>query len=100
MNRSDPKSDPSSDPKVATHTTNGRFTQKLLISRFVPNIIPVIIRLINLLITVDVVGVQDILNLCHTVLPKASITDVARSCARIFQTLEKVSCTVRGGSTP
>ena len=35
---SDPKSDPSRDPKVATYTTNKKFTQKLLIRRFVPKI--------------------------------------------------------------
>ena len=41
--RSDPKIDPSMDPKVATHITNRNFTQKLLISRFVPKIILVVI---------------------------------------------------------
>ena len=41
------RSDPSSDPRVATYTTNRNFTQKLLISRFVPKIIPVVIRPIN-----------------------------------------------------
>ena len=66
----DPKSDPSSNPKVATHTTNGKFTQKLLISRFVPKIMPVIIILIKPLITTDVVGVQEILSPRQTVLPK------------------------------
>ena len=40
---SDPKRDPSSDPKVATHTTNRKFAHKLLISTFVPKIIPVVI---------------------------------------------------------
>ena len=40
---SDPKSDPSRDPKAATQTTNGNFAQKLLINRFIPKIIPVVI---------------------------------------------------------
>ena len=45
---SNPKSDPISNPKVAPHTTNGNFAQKLLISRFVSNIIPVVIQPIKL----------------------------------------------------
>ena len=97
---SDPKSDPSSDPKVATHTTNRKFAQKLLISRFVPKIIPVVIRTINPLVTVDVVGVQDILSPRQTVLPKARVTDAARSCAHIFWTTGKVSRADRDDSTP
>ena len=94
------KSNPSSDPKVATHTTNGYFTQKLFISRFAPKITPVVIGPINLLITVNVVGIQDILSLRQTVLPKASVTDAARSCARIFRgTPGKVRRTDRNGAT-
>ena len=47
------------------------------------------------------VGVQDILSLRQTVLPKAGVTDVAHSCARIFRgTPGKVSCTERDDSTP
>ena len=38
--RSDPKSNQNSDPKVATYTTNKNFTQKLLITRFVPKTNP------------------------------------------------------------
>ena len=98
--RSDPKSDPSSNPKVDTHITNRKFTQKLLISRFVPNIIPVVIRSINPLVTVNVVGVQDILSPRPIVLPKASVTDATRSCARIFCTPRKVIHTGRDGSMP
>ena len=40
---SDPKSDLSNDPKAATHITNINFAPKLLISRFVPKIIPVVV---------------------------------------------------------
>ena len=44
---SDPKSDlssnPSSNPKIATHTTNINFTQKLLVCPFAPKIITVVI---------------------------------------------------------
>ena len=76
---SEPKSDPGSNTKVANHTTNGKCTQKSLISQFVPNIIPVVIELINSLITADVVGIQDILSPCQTVCPKASVTDAAHS---------------------
>ena len=46
------------------------------------------------------VGVQEILSLRQTVLPKASITDRARSCARILQTPGKVSRTGRDDSMP
>ena len=77
---SDQKSDPGSDLKADTHTTNGIFTQKLLISRFIPKIIPVVFWPINPPITVDVMGVQEILSPLQTVLLKASITDVVRSC--------------------
>ena len=97
---SDPKSDPSSDPKVDTHTTNGNLTQKLLIIRFFPKIIPVVIGLINPLVTTDVVDVQDILSLRQTVPPKASVTDAACSCVRIFRTPGKKSCTYRDDSMP
>ena len=97
---SDPKSDPRSDPKADTHTTHVNLVQKLLISRFVPNIIPVVIRPINLSITADMMGVQDILSPPQTVLPKASITDAACSCARIFRwTSGKVSLTNRDNAT-
>ena len=92
-------SDPSSDPKVATYTTNGNFTQKLLSSRFVPNITPFFIVPINLLVTANVVGVQDILSPCQTVLPKARVTNAALSCAHIFRNPWKVSCTGRDDST-
>ena len=77
---SDPKSDPSSNPKIANYTTNEKFTQKFLICRFVPRIIPVAIDPINHLITNDVLGIQYIFGSHHTVLPKASVTDAARSC--------------------
>ena len=40
---SDPKSNPSSNPKADTHITDGNFARKLLINRFVPKIIPVVI---------------------------------------------------------
>ena len=86
MTGSDPKSDPSNNPKVATHITNGKYTQKLLIN---PTI-PVIIVPINQLVTDNVTGIQDILGLRQTVLPKLSVTDAAGSCARIFQTPRKV----------
>ena len=80
---SNPKNDPSSDPKAATNTNNRKFTQKLLISRFVPKIIPVVIIPINPLVTADAVGVQYILSLLQTVLPKQSVMEAAHSCARI-----------------
>ena len=98
--RNDTKSDRSSNPKVATHTTNGKFTQNLLISRFVPKIIPVVIGPIKPLFTANVVGVQDILSPRHTVLLKASVTDAACTCALIFRIPGKVSLTGRDRSTP
>ena len=79
----DPKRNPSRNPKVATQTTNKKITKKRLNSWFVPKIIPVVIRLVNLLVTADVVGVQEILSLRQTVLPKTSVTDAACSCAHI-----------------
>ena len=93
---SDPKSDPSSNPKVATHTTNRNFTQKLLIK---PTI-PVVVGPTNLLLANDVVGVQEMLSQLQTVLPKANSTDTARSCARISWTRGKVNRTEREFSTP
>ena len=80
---SDPKSNPSSDPKSDTHATNRDFAQKLLISRFVPKVVSVVIRTVDQPITDDVVGVQDLLSLHHTVLPKLSVTDAAYSCTRM-----------------
>ena len=97
---SDPKSNPSRNPKVDNYTTNGKFTQKSLISRFVPKIIPVAIGPINQLVTNGVSGIQEILGSFQTVLPKASVTDTAHSCARILRTLGKVSRTGRDRSTP
>ena len=94
--RSKPKCDPSSNLKVATHTTNGKFKQKLLIN---PTI-PFVIGPINPLVTADVVGVKDMLSLRQTVLPKANVTDGARSCARIFRTAGKANRTERDGTTP
>ena len=76
---SNPKSDPSSNPKVATYTSNKKFTQKLLISRFVPKIIPVAIGPINQPVTDDVLGIQEMLGLRQTVLPKVIITDTVHS---------------------
>ena len=96
----DAGSDPSSDLKVVTCTTNIKLTQKILISWFFPKIIPVVIRQTNPLVTADVVGVQEILSPRQTVVSKASLTDAARSCARIFSTPEKVSRTGRYDSTP
>ena len=81
---SDPSSNPSSNPKVSIYTTNEIFTKKLLISRFIPKIIPAAIRQVDQLVTEDPPGIRDILGLRQTVLPKASITDTARSGARIF----------------
>ena len=80
---SDPKSDPNSNPKVVTYTTNGNIVNKLLIIRFVPNITPVIIGPVNQLIIDTVLVIQDILSPHQTVLPKASVTDAARSGAHI-----------------
>ena len=56
VTRSNPKSDSSSDQKVATHTTNRKIRPKILISRFVPKIIPVVIRTSNPPITADCDG--------------------------------------------
>ena len=55
VTRSNPKSNPNSDSKTATDTTNENFTHKLLISRFVPNIIPVFTGPINPLVNANVV---------------------------------------------
>ena len=72
-----------------------------MISLFVPNIIPVVIRPINPLIIANEVGVQGILSPCQTVHPKASVTDAAHSCARIFRgTPGKVNWTGRDNTTP
>ena len=89
-------SDPKRDPKVVTHATNGNSTQTLLINPA----IPVFIGPINPLVTADVVGVQDISSPRQTVLLKASVTDAARSCARIFRTPWKLSGTGRDVATP
>ena len=97
---SDPKSNPSSDTKVATHTTNGKFTQKKLISRFVTKITPVVIRTVKPLVTANAVDVQEILIPHQTVFLKAIVTDTAHSCARILRTPGKVSRTGRENSMP
>ena len=80
---SDPKSNQSINPKADTHTNNGTFAQKILISPFVPKIIPVVIWPINPPINANAMGVQDILSPRETVLPKASVTDAARSYERM-----------------
>ena len=85
VTRSDPKSDPISNPKLDTHTTNENFGQKSLISRFVPNIIPIVIRPINPPTTANVMGIQRILSLDKTVFPKERFTGAARSCVQIFR---------------
>ena len=86
MTRRDPKSDPSSNLKVATHITNRNFIQNLLRSRFFPEIIQCAISSINKLVTEDVTGIQEMLGLRQTLLPKLSVSDAARSCARIYPT--------------
>ena len=96
----DAKSNPSSDPKVATYTTNGKFTQKLLFSWFVPKIIPATIRPVDQIVTEDLPGIREILGSRQMVLPKASVTDSSRSGACILRTPRKVSCTSRDRSTP
>ena len=93
---SNPKSNPSRYPKVATHTNNGKFTQKLLIN---PTI-PVFIGPINTLVTANVVGFQEMLRPRQTVILKADVTDVARSCAQILRTPGKVNRTERDGTSP
>ena len=50
---SDPSSYPSSNPKVAIYTTKVNFTQKLLISRFVPKTIPAVIRPVDQMVPED-----------------------------------------------
>ena len=45
-------------------------------------------------------SVQEIMSLRQTVLPKASVTDMARSCVRIFQTPGKAGRIDRNDSTP
>ena len=98
---SDPKINPSGDPKVATHTTNEKFAQKLLINRFVPKIIPVVIQPINPPIIANVMGVQDILSSRQTVILKESVKDAARSCTLIFRrAYGKVSWTSRENAMP
>ena len=97
--RSNPKSDPSSNPKVATYTINENIHKKL-ISQFIPKIILVAIGPINQLVTDNMSVIQKILGLRQTVLRKVSVTDVARSDARILRTPRKISCTSRDGSTP
>ena len=96
---SDQKRGPSSYPKVYTYTTNGNFTQNLLISRFVPKIVPAAICLVDHIVNEDPPGIQELLGSLRTVLPKASVTDAARSGAHIFQTPRKASRTYRYSST-
>ena len=97
---SDPKSNPSRNPKVATHTTNGKCSQKLSKNRFVPKIIQGVIRPIDQLVTEDVPGIRETLGSRQTVFPKEIVTDTAYSGASIFWTLREVSRTDRDGSKP
>ena len=87
-------------PEAIQKAIQAEFTQKLLISRFVPKILPVFIGPINSLVTADVVGVQEILSPHQTVPLEASVTDAACSCTRIFRTTGKVRRTGRDVSTP
>ena len=73
---SDPKRYLSSNPKVSTYTTNGNFPQKILRSRFVPNIIQGTIPPIYQLSREDVPGIQETLGVRQTVLPKDIVTDM------------------------
>ena len=62
--------------------------------------IPVVIGPINPLITSNVVGVQEMLSLRQTLLPKANVTDAALSCAHILRTPGNINRTERSGATP
>ena len=96
LTRSNPQINPSSDVKVANHTNNRHFTQKSLIN---PTI-RVVIGPNNLLITADVVGIQEILNLRQKVLLKANVMDAVRSCTCILRTPAKVNHTEKNSVTP
>ena len=76
-----------------------KFTQKLLISLFVPKIISATIRPVDQLVTEDSPVIREILGSHQTVLPNANVTDAANSGARIFLALRKVSRTGKEGST-
>ena len=64
---SDPKSNPSINKKVATHTANRNFAQKLLKNRFIPKIIQGAICPIDQLITEYVPLIRETLGRCQTV---------------------------------
>ena len=96
----DAESDLSKDPKVATHTNNRNFAQKLLKNQFVPKIIQGAISPIDQLVTKDVPVIRETLRALQMVLSKKIITDVAHSGARILWTPREVSRTGRDSSTP
>ena len=74
---------PSRDPKVATYTTNRSSPHKVILNQLIPKIIPGAIRPIYQMIMEDVAEIGDTLDTCQTVLSKNTVTDAARSGARI-----------------
>ena len=94
----DAKSDPKSDQVVATHTSdrkkrkvtdtdtnNGNPPHKLLINRLVPEIIPVVIPLINQKTADGIAESGGTLHAVRMILSKEIVTDAARSAAHVFK---------------
>ena len=79
----DAESNPKSDPKVATYTTNRKSTQKLFIKWLIPKIIPGTFLTIEQMITYDVPGILETLDVCQTVRSKKIVPNVTRSGAHI-----------------
>ena len=96
----DAECNPSSYAKVATYTTNRKISQKLFNNRFISKIIPGAILPIYQLITEDVPGIRENLDVLQMVLLKEIVTDTAWSGTRILQTPRGVSRTGRDGSMP
>ena len=102
-----------SNPKVATHTseikkrevtdtdnTNRYYPRKLLISRIIPEIIPVAILPIYQTIVEDAAVSGDTLHARCTIISKEIVTDTARRAARVFRNPSDVSRHGTDGTTP
>ena len=72
-----------------TDTTNRNYSQKLILNRLIPNIIPGATRTIDQTIMEDVAGIRETLEACQTVLSKEIVMDAAHSGAHMFWTPRK-----------
>ena len=96
----DSESDPNRDPKVATYTTNGNSSHKLLTNREIPAIIQVVIPLVIQTTLYVVTTIRRDLHAVRAVLHKDIVTGATRSTTDVLKnTLVKLEGHKRGDSS-